>query len=249
VNLCIAPKLAGLALAFVVQFLLAPSACRAEFLLPITFQPRDPIVSGSNGSLSYNATTDDFKMTLSGPSLEYAAPFVKTRGFSFISSGNLTIDLSVDNSGNFVANGTGLTLTGTVSINGATFSGTLLTGTITDFGAQPKGPPSFSFDGYYTVTGGALTQTKIGTGGTPVFGGFSVGQWGGFILDAENVSGGTLGDFSHNFSSSSVKPEVGILLPEPSTLVLLSTGVVVLAGWRRVARRARLITSARPIAC
>jgi hypothetical protein len=248
VNLCIAPRLAGLALAFVIHFLLAPSVCRADFLLPTTFQPGDPIVSGSNGSLSYNASNGDFNVTLTGASLEYAASFVKPRGFSLF-SGTLTINLSVNNSGNFVANGTGLTLTGRVIINGATFSGTLLTGTITDFGAQPKGPPSLSFDGYYTITGGLLTQSETGTGGASVSGGFPLGQSGGFILEAENVSSGTLGNFASSFSSSSVKPSVGILVPEPSTLVLLSTGVVVLAGWRRVARRARLITSARPIAC
>jgi hypothetical protein len=237
VNARISPRPVGLVLALGVHFLLAPSVCRANFLLPVGFVSGDPIVSGSNGGLTYNASTGDFKMTLSAPSLDYAAPFVTSPhpGFSLF-TGTLTIDLTVDQNGNFVANGTGLTLTGTVTINHATFSGTLLTGTITNFGAQAAGPPSLTFDGYFNITGGLLTQTVTGTSG-PVFGGFPLGQSGGFLLDTENVTGGTLGDFTHNFSSSSVKPTVGVLVPEPSSLALFLTGAVVLGGWRCVARR------------
>ncbi len=235
-NPCIHPKRLSLALALAVQFLLTPSICRAG-QIPVSFAPGDPIVSGSNGGITYNATTGDFNATLTGASLVYAAPFVLPSGFALF-SGSLTIDLTVDHSGDFVANCSVLLLTGSVTINGATFSGTLLSGAITDFGAQAAGPPSLTFDGYYTITGGALTQTESGTGSALVFGGFPLGASGGFLLDAENVTGGTLGNFAQNFSSSSDKPEVGVLavavaVPAPGTLVLALIGVMVLVGRKR----------------
>jgi hypothetical protein len=225
-------KCLRLALALGIQCLLVPSIGRAEFL-SVNFQPGAPIISGSNGGLTYNTSTEDFKVALTGPSLVYAAPFVLPHGFALL-SGSLTIDLRVDDNGKFVSNGSGLELTGTGTINGAVFGGNnnpLLTGTITDFGSQAAGPPSRSFDGFFTITGGALTQTETGSGGKPVSGGFPIGGSGGFILSAENVTSGTLGDFSRDFSSSSVKPEVGVATPEPSSLALLLSAAVALGAW------------------
>jgi hypothetical protein len=221
------------AVALGVGFLLAPSTCSADFLLPLDFEPGGPTVNGSNGGITYNATTGEFKATLTGPTLVYAAPFVTPKGFALISGGSLTMDLMVNQSGAFVANGTGVTLTGTVTINGAVFTGALLTGVITAFGSQDPGPPTRDFNGYFTVTGGALTQTMTGTGGMAVSGGFGVGQPGGFLLSAENVTSGTLGDFTHDFSSSADKPLLGVTVPEPSTLVLWLTGAVLLVTWRK----------------
>ena len=112
-------KRLSLTLALAVQFLLAPSICCAD-TIPVTFMSGDPVVSGSNGGITYNATTGDFNATLSGSSLDYAAPFVLPRGFSLF-SGSLIVDLTVDHNGNFLASGTGLTVTGSVTINGALF--------------------------------------------------------------------------------------------------------------------------------
>jgi hypothetical protein len=223
----------GLLLALDILGLLTPSTARAG-LLPLNFPNGAAIISGSNGGLTYNSTTGDFNVTLTGPSLVYAAPFVKPRGFTPIVNGSLSIDLVVDKSGKFVSNGKGLELTGTATINGATFGGNnnpLLLGTITDFGSEAAGPPTRTFDGFFTITGGALTQTETGSGGNAVFDGFPLGGSGGFLLSAENVTSGTLGDFSRNFSSSSVKPEVGPVVPEPSSLVLLLRAAVVLPAW------------------
>ncbi len=228
----------GLTLALGAFYLLVPSTGRAG-LLPVTFQPQGPVITGSGGGLTYNAGTGDFNATLTGSTLVYAAPFVQPSGFSQF-SGALTIDLQVNKNGQFVANGTGVKLTGTVSINGATFTGTnakpLLTGSITDFGSTAAGPPTQTFDGYFTITGGALTQKQPGTGGKPVFGGFTAGTAGGFILSAENVTSGTLGDFSRDFSSSSVKPGIGPIVPEPSSLILSLTAAVAFGTsglWRK----------------
>jgi hypothetical protein len=51
-----------------------------------------------------------------------------------------------------------------------------------------------------------------------------LGLTGGLLLDAENVTGGTLGDFTNNFYSSSVKPKIGVLVPEPRAIVSALTG-------------------------
>lgn len=240
-KLHICPSRLGLMSALGALCLLAPSTGRAD-LLPVNFLPGAPVVSGSNGGLSYNALTEDFHVTLTGPSLIYAAPFVLPRGFAPISSGSLALDLMVDHNGAFVTNGTGLRLTGTVNVNGAVFTGTLLTGTITDFGSEAAGPPTRTFDGLFTITGGTLTATEAGSGGKPVFGGFPAGGPGGFILSAENVTSGTLGDFTRDFSSSSVKPEVGVATPEPSSWVLLLTSALMLGAWQL--RRKRLLARA-----
>jgi hypothetical protein len=219
-------------LALIVQFLLAPSLCRAGPLLPVELQQDAPMVSGSNGSLTYAAATGDFHAALTGSSLVYAAPSVTPRGFAPF-SGSLTMDMIVDHNGNFVSNGSGMVLTGSVTINGAVFTGTLLTAKVTAFGADDAGPPNRTFDGLFEITGGALTTTQPGTGGQDVFGGFSVGSTGGFSLFAENVTGGTLGDFTQNFASTGNKPLIGVLTPEPSTLVLALTGAAGLAWWRK----------------
>jgi hypothetical protein len=260
VNTRISLRSVGLALAVGVPLLLAPSVARAGFL-PITFAPGAPIISGSNGSLTYNASTGDFSATVTAPTLTYAASFVNPpRDIALITSPKLTIDLTVDTSGNFVASGTGLSLLGSISFaladgGSVTFAGTstanpLLSGTITNFGAQPAGPPSLSFDGTFAITGGALTTTQIDSKGNPVFGGFPLGGPGGFILVAENVTGGTLGDFSRSFSSSSVKPTVGDLaVPEPDSLALLLTGAAALLGWRRARYRPTARAAARPTTC
>ncbi len=228
------------ALALVLGVLLwSPATARAG-LLPINYIPNSPQVGGSNGSIAYTASTGDFKVALSAASLQYTAPLILKAPFFATFTGVLSIDLTVDHNGNFVANGTGVSLTGTLTLSklqdGATpvtFSGTLLTGTVTNFGAQMAGPPSLSFDGYFSVTGGALTQTMTDSKGNSVFGGFSVGQLGGFQLVAENVTSGTLGDFTSSFSSSSVKPTLGMLTPEPGTLALWLTGGLGLLSWRR----------------
>jgi hypothetical protein len=242
VNVCIFPRRIGLALFLGALFLLAPPL-RAGPLLPLDFQPGAPIVSGSNGDLTYNASTDEFKATLSGPTLLYASPSIPN-GFALISGGSLTIDLFVSNNGNFVANGTGVTLSGSVTINGAVFTGTLLAGTVTAFGSDPAGPPSRDFDGLFTVTGGALTQTETGSGGQSFFGGFPVGRIGAFGLIGEDVTSGTLGDFTHNFSSDRDKPLIGVV-PEPSTLALVLTGATLFVGWRKRRTLRGLLTRKR----
>jgi hypothetical protein len=217
---------------------LAAPNCRADLIL--SFNPGSPTILGNNGTLAYNASTGNFDAVLTP--LTYNAAFVLPRGFATFAASpaaQLTIDLTVDKNGNFVSNGTGLSLTGSVTINGQTFASSpgnpLLTGPITDFGSQaPAGPAPFNFEGVFSITGGVLTTTK----GT-VNGGFQIGTPGGFILNAENTTSGILGDFQASFSSSSVKINpLGSLVPEPGSMVQMITGLFLLAGWslRRVVK-------------
>jgi hypothetical protein len=209
---------------------LTASTCHAGSLLNLNFVPGAPVLLGNNGTLAYNVANGDFAGTLTP--LTYNAPFVLPHGFAlFTGSPQLGIDLTVDQNGNFVSNGAGLTLTGSVTINGATFASStgnpLLFGAITQFGTQqPAGPAPFDFNGVFTIQGGVLTTTQ-----GSVFGGFPVGRSGGFIIEAENTASGILGNFTQSFSSSTVKSNVGLLVPEPAALTQVLAGAVTLAGW------------------
>jgi hypothetical protein len=211
------PRPAALALAAGVWLLLHASVCRAG-LLPIEFDTTRPVILGINGSLTYNASTGDFRSILD------AATYTSGGNVSHFSQGQITIDVMVSQQGAFQSAGPkSFLVTGTVNINGTDVSGDannpLLFGTVTDFGAQAPGPPTRSFDGFWDIQGGKLT----GGGGFPVG-----GQRGVFLLSAENVTSGTLGDFTQNFSSNSVKVLGGVeAVPEPATWVL---GLVGAAG-------------------
>jgi hypothetical protein len=196
----------------------------------LQFQLGTPVVFSGNGSLTYNATTGEFQSTLTP--LTYNSPSLPGGFVTFSGQGQTTIDLFVNHNGNFQNNGTGFTLTGQVTLGTHTFNDTLLTGDITAFGADAAGPPTRAFNGLFTITGGQLTQNN---------GGFTVGETGGFILFAENVTSGTLGDFTQSFTSSSVKGPAGPAVsgPEPATLLLGLVGVggLLLAGRGRKRRR------------
>jgi hypothetical protein len=215
--------------------LLLPSQfCRAD-LLPIGPGPASPVILGFNGSLTYNAATGNFHYQ-SIP-LTYTTAAGDVSSFSLSNPGRLTIDLMVDHAGHFVSNGSGFSLTGSLNLHGTMVTGTLLSGKITAFGAQSAGPPTREFDGLFTIDGGMLTQNLPRSGGGTVFGGFPLGGTGGFDLFAENVTRGILGDFTHNFASSSGK-DIDFATPEPPTLVAGLIGAGLLAGFAAFRRRA-----------
>jgi hypothetical protein len=225
-------------------------SCRGASLIPITFVTNGPTVSGANGTLTYNAGTGAFDASVLEPANDPSfnslifTPAGQPLNLVFLDPAmgtvSLTFDLKVNTSGNFVSSGTGVTLKGAVDVDGDgtdDASGTLLTGTIFAFGAGAAGPPTVTFNGLFHVTGGLLTGpiTLSGGGTLPIQ--FPVGATGGFDLFAENVTSGILGNFAASFSSSSVKPSVGLVVPEPGSLMLALFGIVTLGGSRLAQRR------------
>jgi hypothetical protein len=216
---------AGWGLAAVLLILSAAPTCRAS-LLPYSFDPAGPAVLGFNGSLSYDAATGHFHSETNP--LTYHTPGSPGVTF-FTGTGNIVIDLFVNTSGGFVSSSdSSFRLTGNVTRNGVPLSGDLLFGRITAFGADTAGPPTRSFNGIFDIQGGALSQA----------GDFPLRSTGLFLLSAENSTGGTLGDFSHNFSSSQAKTQGGVVTPEPSGLALGLIGAAVCAGWVWTRKRA-----------
>jgi hypothetical protein len=214
--------------------LLVPAHARAGGLLPIALDPNQVGILGINGNLTYTASTGELQST--SQALVYA-PAPNPDGFSLFNSGDtITVDMFVTQTGAFSSNGAGITITGTLDLDGdgtPDVSGTLLTGTITNFGAQSAGPPTWVNNALFTVDGGLLTtDITLSGGGAPFFGGFTLGEQAGLFLYAESVTSGTLGDFTQDFSSDSVKAEVGLLaVPEPASGIQIVFGLAGLGAF------------------
>lgn len=129
-----------------------------------------------------------------------------------ISGGIFDLTASINDFGELAAGS--LSISGIVT--GLSFnSGTLLTGTLTDFGFNTIGDPlEFLFD----ITGGDAAG---------LYGG--VGSKGGIILSNTSFSG----SWTDNFSSNNGVSDVGAAVPEPNSLVLIASGLVFLTGVRR----------------
>jgi hypothetical protein len=208
-------------------------------LLPFSFDPNGPTFLGANGILSYDASTGEFSgtarpLTLSSPQLPGGSGFVRFSGDS-----QLGFDFFVNPDGTFQRDPDGFNLTGTLSIGGTKISGTLLSGDFTAFGAEPTGPPTWVANALFDTSGGLLTQpipladgmtlpAQFAIGGPPV----------GMDFFAENVTSGTLGNFTASFSSDKVKPQGGpVGVPEPSSWVPAMIALIVLGLFRRVRKR------------
>jgi hypothetical protein len=188
------------------------------------------VILSYNGSLAYDASSDNFHSGLT--------PLAYTDGGGvtpFTGPGSTTIDLVVDHTGAFVSSGTGFRLSGDLRLGGTDYSGDLLFGRITAFAADQPGPPTRLFNGSFDIEGGALTALPD----------FPVGSPGAFLLYAESVTGGILGDFTHNFASDSVKGPA-TPAPEPSAWVLGRVAAGVVAGWGLFAKRSRRPGRATP---
>jgi hypothetical protein len=238
------PRLLALAVAASIWLLSAPP-CKAD-LIPVGFDPNGPVIFGGvpgKDTLKYTASTGDFQFSGGPVSFNYSSLPI---GFALFDVdlmsgqpiGLITLDVQLTPmGGGFQGPGT-ISVTGSLDLDwdGITdvsgdVSNPLLFGSMTNFGADPAGPPTVSFNGLFDIQGGLLTQDISLSGGGIISGGFPVGGPPGlFLLSAESVTGGTLGDFSQDFSSDSGKPEVGVsTVPAPPTWVLGLLGAVVLS--------------------
>jgi hypothetical protein len=224
-------------------FALVPAAeCQAGGLLPVTFDPNQPLILATDGSVTYDQTSGDFNVQATGLYLVTSTVFAPITGTDLA-----TLDLTVDHSGNLVGTGS-LTVTGAIDIDGDGINDvnetTVLTGKITALGTAPAGPAPWEFDGLMSFTGGALTQPSIPlSGGGDFTNLFSVGELGAFDLVVEQQVSGILGDFSSSFSGNTIKQfPAGVPTPEPATVTLAAVALTMIAGWgalRRLSGRIR----------
>ncbi len=204
--------------------------CRAGGLLSFTFDPNQPLILATDGSLTYDQPSGDFNVQATG------LFFLTNTVFAPITGSDLaTLNMTVDTSGNLVGTGS-LSVTGALDIDGDGTNdvneSTLLTATINALGTAPAGPAPWEFNGLMNFTGGALTQSSIPLSGGGTFTNlFQVGETGGFDLVVEQQVSGILGDFLSSFSGNTIKQfPAGVPTPEPSTATLAVLALTTIAG-------------------
>jgi hypothetical protein len=196
--------------------------------------------SGTASAAPLNLTQNPPDITSSFISVSYSGGVFTANGFptTFDIDGVSPLDYSIDQVGpgtpaNFnialtINPATGAAIGGTLNITGKidplATSGTLLTGTIANFGfLDPPGGDLFEFE--FDLTGGDLLS-------------YFPGARAGVILDAAGT--GFNGTFEGEFSNqgSGQADTFAETVPEPSTLGLLGLGFVAfLVGRRRILRR------------
>jgi hypothetical protein len=121
-----------------------------------------PIIGyNSGGTVSYDQVSDEFSISATPLSLE------NSLGINLFDDGSLDINVLVDSSGTLVGGSPGddLVLMGDVDTDGdfiADVSGVLLTGEITAFGSQDSGGITDLYDFKFTISGGLLASLYAG---------------------------------------------------------------------------------------
>jgi hypothetical protein len=134
-------------------------------------------------------------------------------------SASLSINIQINTSG-LASSGTALhdfVLVGDVSDGTTNYTGTLLTGSLADFGFLDTGTFLDVFDFLFDVTGGSMAG---------LFGSAQIGV----LMIAERSS--FTGVFTQNFSSTRIKGAIG-RVPEPATLWLAGLALVAIGVMRR----------------
>jgi PEP-CTERM motif len=174
-------------------------------LINVTLEPHPDIASGFI-DVTYDATSDTF--VASGFALEMDDDSIAPT--ESISGGLFSIGATIDGSG-LLGSGT-VTIVGTIANLGFN-SGTLLTGNLTNVGADA---PSGLIEFLFSVTGGDAAGLYGGAGATGgiIMGGTDFTSWGS--------------SFNNNFGMQGLGQAVADtapVIPEPTTLALLTLGM------------------------
>lgn len=162
-------------------------------------------------TVSYNASSKTFTAQYGSP--ETLDTDKITSHDSDIINGSFTITAAVNNSGQ-ATSGT-LTIDGTIPSRGYN-SGTLLTGTLTQFGYQnPPGGQVFDF--IFTVTGGDMASLYGSKAG----------------VNLSYVGNDFKGVFTSNFSNTGMGETDTFSVPEPASMMVLAGGLLCAAIRRR----------------
>jgi hypothetical protein len=196
-----------------------------------------PDLTGSPMDVTYNAGTGAF--VASGWLSDYNIPGPIDVGASVIGSYTLSATISTNS---------GVKLTsGTLTINGAVGDGntgvTLLTGNLTTgaagtaFGYGDNGNDLFQF--LFTVNGGSLASAFGGNGAA---GGVVLNAWFGDTSGDQAFTGSWASSFNNNAYISdngdgdinSFAVQNSLPVPEPSSILLVSTGILCMVAGRRL---------------
>jgi len=180
------------------------------------------IFSDSTGTFSYTASSGLFTSSAIPFTVTFGgAPIFITGTKSYLAS------FYVDAAGNFSGGvgGADLTIIGNIDVNGDLineYSGTLLTGEVTNFGWLDSGTEFDLFNYTFNATGGALVGFYVaGTGG-------------GDAMSSETST--FTGSFTSNFGSTGfgkTKHDTAPLVPEPGSMLLLGMGILGIFGLKR----------------
>ena len=186
---------------------------------PIGLMPELPTTqfgSLAGQGLQFNAGSGAFDAS----GLPLSVRFTGLDGTHAVSGiAGLSINLQIDGDGN-ASSGTGLhdfALWGEVSDGINSYTGTLLTGSLLDFGFLDTGTFVDVFDFLFDVTGGSMAS---------LFGTANIGV----VMIAERSS--FTGDFTQNFASTRIKGTIG-RVPEPATLWLAGLALGTIGVLRR----------------